>query len=145
MWPLEDADKNGCEESGFQLCPDDHRRRVWRAQYSVPILLSLLHATQALNQELWPGVPFLLTAGPLWSSFEAHLSPTVRRRHSENCFATVPFAVPWPYFSEDKARPQAALSYSLSNTSLARKITRSLFNRACLGYDRKATASTREC
>ncbi|GFX05473.1 transposable element Tc1 transposase [Trichonephila clavipes] len=31
----------------------------------------------------------------------------VRRRHSENCFATVPFAVPWPYFSENKARPHA--------------------------------------
>ncbi|GFU26224.1 hypothetical protein TNCV_5106411 [Trichonephila clavipes] len=32
----------------------------------------------------------------------------VRRRHSENRFATIPFAVPWPYFSEDKARPHAA-------------------------------------
>ncbi|GFS60811.1 uncharacterized protein TNCV_2001951 [Trichonephila clavipes] len=40
------------------------------AQGRVPILLSLLHATQALNQILWSGVPFLLTAGPLWSSLE---------------------------------------------------------------------------
>ncbi|GFU35868.1 transposable element Tcb1 transposase [Trichonephila clavipes] len=31
----------------------------------------------------------------------------VRRQHSKNCFTTVPFAVPWPYFSEDKARPHA--------------------------------------
>ncbi|GFV62118.1 hypothetical protein TNCV_4109211 [Trichonephila clavipes] len=43
------------------------------AQGSVPVLLSLLHATQVLDQELWSGVPFLLTAGPLWSSLEAHL------------------------------------------------------------------------
>ncbi|GFU50293.1 HTH_Tnp_Tc3_2 domain-containing protein [Trichonephila clavipes] len=40
---------------------------------SVPIQLSLLHASQALNQELWSGVPFLLTAGHLWSSLEARL------------------------------------------------------------------------
>ncbi|GFY13100.1 hypothetical protein TNCV_666621 [Trichonephila clavipes] len=42
-------------------------------QCSVPIQLSLLNATQTLNQELWQRVPFLLTTGPLWSSFEAHL------------------------------------------------------------------------
>ncbi|GFX04927.1 uncharacterized protein TNCV_2249101 [Trichonephila clavipes] len=36
------------------------------------------------------------------------------------------------------------VSYRLRNTSLASHITRSLFNRACLGYDGKVTASTRE-
>ncbi|GFV91312.1 hypothetical protein TNCV_898291 [Trichonephila clavipes] len=36
------------------------------------------------------------------------------------------------------------LSYSLLNTSLASHITISLSNRECLGYDGKATASTRE-
>ncbi|GFX90700.1 hypothetical protein TNCV_3195181 [Trichonephila clavipes] len=41
-------------------------------QNSVPIQLSLLHATQALNQELWSGVLFRLTAELLWSSLEAH-------------------------------------------------------------------------
>ncbi|GFW65241.1 hypothetical protein TNCV_395071 [Trichonephila clavipes] len=68
------------------------------AQGSVSILLSLLHATQALNQELWSGVPFLLRV------IRSTLT-TVCRRHSENCFATVPFAVPWPYFQQDHARP----------------------------------------
>ncbi|GFW40226.1 uncharacterized protein TNCV_5119071 [Trichonephila clavipes] len=53
------------DESCFQLCPDDHRRRVWRRSCSVKFLLSLLHATQVLNQELWSVVPFLLTAGTL--------------------------------------------------------------------------------
>ncbi|GFT96157.1 hypothetical protein TNCV_1884791 [Trichonephila clavipes] len=33
----------------------------------------------------------------------------------------------------------------LSNTSLSSQITKSLSNRACLGYDWKAIASTREC
>ncbi|GFV28746.1 hypothetical protein TNCV_3986961 [Trichonephila clavipes] len=32
----------------------------------------------------------------------------VRRRQSENCLATVPFAIPWTYFTENKARPHAA-------------------------------------
>ncbi|GFV41194.1 hypothetical protein TNCV_2979481 [Trichonephila clavipes] len=67
------------------------------AQSSVPILLSLLNAPQVLNQMLWSGAPF--QAGLLWSSLKATCSTAVRRRHSENCFATVPFAVPWPCFS----------------------------------------------
>ncbi|GFX46956.1 hypothetical protein TNCV_315791 [Trichonephila clavipes] len=35
----------------------------------------------------------------------------LRRRHSENCFITVPLAVPWPYFSEDNARPRTELPW----------------------------------
>ncbi|GFU98626.1 hypothetical protein TNCV_3654571 [Trichonephila clavipes] len=69
------------------------------AQGDVPILLSLLHAIQALNQELLTEVPFPLTAGLLWSSLEHTYSTAVRRRQSENCFATVPLAAPWPLFS----------------------------------------------
>ncbi|GFU22736.1 transposable element Tc3 transposase [Trichonephila clavipes] len=70
------------------------------AQNSAPSLLSLLYALQALNQELWCGVTFLLTSGPLWSSLEAHL------QHSGTSmifyFVTIPIAVPYPYFSENK-------------------------------------------
>ncbi|GFV82523.1 hypothetical protein TNCV_3983131 [Trichonephila clavipes] len=73
----------------------------------------------------------------------------VRRRHFDNCFATAPFAVPWPYFSARCRTTYGTcrydLSYSFSNTSLASHIARSLSNPACLGYDGKATASTREC
>ena len=43
----------------------------------------------------WSGMPFPLTAGPLWSSLEVYLLHSVRRRHPKACFATVPFAVPW--------------------------------------------------
>ncbi|GFV71096.1 HTH_Tnp_Tc3_2 domain-containing protein [Trichonephila clavipes] len=60
------------DEFRFQLRPDDRRRRVWRHQ-GMPILLSLLHAKQAHNLDLWYGMSFLLTEGPLWSSLEAHL------------------------------------------------------------------------
>ncbi|GFV46464.1 hypothetical protein TNCV_3233521 [Trichonephila clavipes] len=91
------ATANLRDESCFQLCPDDHRRRVWKSPGTVPILLSLLHAIQALNQELWSGVPFLLTAGSLWSSLEAHLQHSCTS--TTFCFGIVPFAVPWPYFS----------------------------------------------
>ncbi|GFW04420.1 hypothetical protein TNCV_877891 [Trichonephila clavipes] len=74
-------------------------------------------------------------------------SQTVRRRHSENCFATVPFAVPWPYFSEDKARPHAdrVAMNCLTACQTLPWPAGSLFNRGCLGYDGKVTASTREC
>ncbi|GFW09911.1 hypothetical protein TNCV_4252401 [Trichonephila clavipes] len=110
-------------------------------QGSVPILLSLLHAPQALNQELWSEVSFL------WSS------TAVRRRYSENSFTAVPFAASWPSFSAKYCKTtydkyyyheHVHVSYSLSNTSLTSQITRSLSNRACLGYDRKVTAYTRD-
>ncbi|GFW09466.1 hypothetical protein TNCV_3995731 [Trichonephila clavipes] len=68
-------------------------------QENVPILLSLLYATQALNQKLCTGVSFLLTAGLVWSSSEATWSTATRRSHSENCFAAVPSAALRPYFS----------------------------------------------
>ncbi|GFX78639.1 transposable element Tcb1 transposase [Trichonephila clavipes] len=45
-------------------------------------------------------------AGSLWSSLEAQLQHSGARRHSENCFATVPFAVKSSglIFQHDNAR-----------------------------------------
>ncbi|GFS58194.1 hypothetical protein TNCV_1411571 [Trichonephila clavipes] len=84
------------DESRFQLFPDDHRRRVWR----LPRQLAYLAFTIARHIGLQPGVMawsvILLTTGPLWTSLEAHT--VVRRRHSENCFVTVPLAAIWPHF-----------------------------------------------
>ncbi|GFV37759.1 uncharacterized protein TNCV_3040171 [Trichonephila clavipes] len=79
-------------------------------------------------------------AGPLRSS------TAVRRRHSENGFATVPFEVPWLYFSARQCHTTYGasyyeLSYILSNTSLASQIAGSLSNRACLGYNGKKKRS----
>ncbi|GFT75628.1 putative transposable element [Trichonephila clavipes] len=53
------------------LCPNDHVSGD--PQGSLRIQLSLLTTTQTLNQELWPGVSFLLTTEPLWSSLAAIL------------------------------------------------------------------------
>ncbi|GFX39720.1 hypothetical protein TNCV_2104641 [Trichonephila clavipes] len=53
------------DESRFHLCPDDHRKRVWRrpGQYAHPA--SLLHSPQALNNELWSGMQLLLKPDPI--------------------------------------------------------------------------------
>ena len=81
QWCLARSDWNGVDwgrkafsdESRFHLCPDYHRRHVWKhpGQRADPALL--VHATQTFYQELWSGVPFPLTAGPLSSSLATHL------------------------------------------------------------------------
>ncbi|GFW49545.1 hypothetical protein TNCV_2843261 [Trichonephila clavipes] len=110
MRPLEDAGKNGWKMAYFSvmMClatnPTSNcvltiiEDEPGEAQGSVPILLSLLHSTQALDQELLSETPFLLTAGPFWSLFEHTCSTAVRRRHPQNCLATVPLAAPWTHF-----------------------------------------------
>ncbi|GFV65914.1 uncharacterized protein TNCV_1365291 [Trichonephila clavipes] len=76
------------------------------AQGSVPILISLLHTKQALNWELWSGVPFLLTTEPLWSLLEAHLQPNEDKarphatRVAMSCL-TACQRLPWPARSPD--------------------------------------------
>ncbi|GFX77237.1 hypothetical protein TNCV_5063701 [Trichonephila clavipes] len=107
QWCLNQSDWNHADwgrivfsdKSRFQLCLDDHRKVSGDVQDSVPNLLSLLHATQALSQKLWTGVSFLCTAGPVWSSLESTCSTAIRRLHSENCFVAVPLAAPRAYFS----------------------------------------------
>ncbi|GFU54723.1 uncharacterized protein TNCV_1037691 [Trichonephila clavipes] len=63
--------------SHFQLCPDDHPRRVWRRprQCADPAFTIARHTDshRHVTQELWSKVQFLLTAGPLWSLLESHL------------------------------------------------------------------------
>ncbi|GFV52665.1 uncharacterized protein TNCV_2873361 [Trichonephila clavipes] len=63
------------------------------AQGSVSILLSLLHTTYTLKQELWSGVPFLLTAGPHWSSLKTHLQ---HRGTEADVFCYRSFCCTWP-------------------------------------------------
>ncbi|GFW69081.1 transposable element Tc1 transposase [Trichonephila clavipes] len=77
-------------------------------QGSVPILLSLLCATQAFNRKLWSGVPFRLTAGPLWLLLEATYNKvqdnarphTARARVVINCL-TACQTLPLPARSSD--------------------------------------------
>ncbi|GFS94450.1 hypothetical protein TNCV_2014741 [Trichonephila clavipes] len=70
---LESSLTSDTDESHFQLNPDNHRRRALRRPVQRGDPDFTLHATQALNQELWSGVPFRLTAGPLGASLDAHL------------------------------------------------------------------------
>ncbi|GFT31658.1 transposable element Tc1 transposase [Trichonephila clavipes] len=94
------------DESHFQLCPDDPRRCVWRrpGQRADPAFTIARHTDPQPGLMVWGAISFDRGTS-LVTSLEHTYSPTVRRRNSENCFATVPSAVPWPYFSEDKGRP----------------------------------------
>ncbi|GFU81406.1 transposable element Tc1 transposase [Trichonephila clavipes] len=69
------------DESHFQQCPDNHRRRGWKrpGQCADPTY-TIAHRTD-LNQVLWSAVPFLLIAGSLWFSLEAHLQHSAYKIH----------------------------------------------------------------
>ncbi|GFX36463.1 transposable element Tc1 transposase [Trichonephila clavipes] len=146
MRPLEDAVKNGrtmpyfsvmmvavdlgpqqiertvfSDESRFQLCPDDHRRRVWRrpGQRADPAFTIAHHTGSQPGVLVWGAISFD-SRTPLY---------------------------PGLIFQQDNARPQTA-RVSMNCLAAYRTLpwpARSLSNRACLGYDEKATASTREC
>ncbi|GFT68298.1 transposable element Tc1 transposase [Trichonephila clavipes] len=93
------------DEYRFQLCTNDHRRRVWRRPKQRDDLAFTIacHIGPQPRVMVWGAIPFKQMN--LFAYPERHTyKPMVRQRHSENCFATVPFAVPWPYFSEDKGR-----------------------------------------
>ncbi|GFV43623.1 HTH_Tnp_Tc3_2 domain-containing protein [Trichonephila clavipes] len=61
------------DESRFHLCPDDHRRRVWRRpeQRANPAFPIARRTGPQHGVMVWGAITF--EAGPLWSSFEAHL------------------------------------------------------------------------
>ncbi|GFW56945.1 HTH_Tnp_Tc3_2 domain-containing protein [Trichonephila clavipes] len=60
------------DESCFHLCPDDHRRRVWRhpGQRADPAFPIACHTDPQPGVMVWYAIFF--TAEPLWSSLEAH-------------------------------------------------------------------------
>ncbi|GFV89170.1 uncharacterized protein TNCV_4913691 [Trichonephila clavipes] len=79
---------------------------------------------------------------------------TQAQRYVDDNLRTVllPFLLQYPdlIFQQDDAKTTYyrycyELSYSFSNTSLARHIARYLFNRACLEYYGKVTASAMKC
>ncbi|GFT98111.1 uncharacterized protein TNCV_789301 [Trichonephila clavipes] len=61
------------DEFRFHLCPDDHRRRVWRrlGQRADPAFTMASHTRPQQRLIIWSTISF--EAGPLWSSLEAHL------------------------------------------------------------------------
>ncbi|GFS72579.1 transposable element Tc1 transposase [Trichonephila clavipes] len=60
-------------ESRFQLCPDDHRRRVWRrpGQWADPAFTIVRHTGPQQGVMVWGAICF--EAEPLWLSLEDHL------------------------------------------------------------------------
>ncbi|GFX12198.1 transposable element Tc1 transposase [Trichonephila clavipes] len=61
------------DEFSFQLCPNKHRRRVWRrtGQRADPAFTIEGHTGHQHGVIVWGAIYF--EAGPLWSSLEAHL------------------------------------------------------------------------
>ncbi|GFW85189.1 transposable element Tc1 transposase [Trichonephila clavipes] len=66
------------DESHFHLCPDDHRRRIWRqpGQRADPAFTIARHTGPQLGVMIWGTIS--IETGPLWSSLEAHLQHIAR-------------------------------------------------------------------
>ncbi|GFX55797.1 transposable element Tc1 transposase [Trichonephila clavipes] len=79
------------------------------AQGSVPILLSLLHATHSLNQKLWFWVPFFFASRPLLVVIRGTLT---QHQYVNDILRTVllPFLLQYPdlIFQQENARPHTA-------------------------------------
>ncbi|GFV80648.1 transposable element Tc1 transposase [Trichonephila clavipes] len=153
---LEDAGKNGWTVADFSFmmrriplptCPDDHRRYVWRS----PVQLADPAFTIACQTGLQPGIM-------VWcaNSFNNHTPVMVIRGtltaqwYADDILRTVllPFLLQYPglIFQQDNAKPyeaRVAMNYVIVVKHFPGQPD--LFNRACLAYDKKATASTREC
>ncbi|GFU59593.1 HTH_Tnp_Tc3_2 domain-containing protein [Trichonephila clavipes] len=145
------------DESYFQLCPDDHRKRVWRhpGQQTDSAFTIARHTGPQTGVMVWGAIyfdgrtPLVVIRGTLRAQWCV-----------DDILRTVllPFLLQYPglILQQHNSRPHSArvvvclagvpaLSYSLSIIFLASYITRYLSNRACLGYDGKATASTWDC
>ncbi|GFU31085.1 transposable element Tc1 transposase [Trichonephila clavipes] len=103
------------DESHLQQCPDDHRRRVWRrpGQHANPAFTIAYHTGPQPGVMVWGTISF----------------------DSRTVLLSFLLQYPLLIFQQDNARPTYGtcfyeLSYSLSNTSLAIQIARSLSNRA---------------
>ncbi|GFX33952.1 transposable element Tc1 transposase [Trichonephila clavipes] len=139
------------DESRFQLCPDDHRRRVWRrpGQRADPDFTIAHHTGPQPELMVWDAISF-----DGWTSMVILRGTLTAQRCVDDFLRTVllPFLLQYLGLIVQKIRADHMcgtfcyeLSYTLSNTSLSSQIARFLFNQAYLGYDEKATASTREC
>ncbi|GFX28198.1 transposable element Tc1 transposase [Trichonephila clavipes] len=100
------------DESHFQLCPDNHRRRVWRrlGQYTNPAFTIAHHTCPEPGVMVWEAI-----------SYDSHTPLVVFRgtltaqRYVDGILRTVllPFLlhrerVPCSYFQQDNAKPRTA-------------------------------------
>ncbi|GFU87383.1 transposable element Tc1 transposase [Trichonephila clavipes] len=135
------------DESHVQLCPDNHRRLIWRrpGQRADPAFTIARHTRPQPGIMVWRAIcldsrtPLVLLRGTLKA-----------QRCVDDLLRTVllPFLLQYLGLIFQKMRPHAgrvALNCLTACQTLSRPAAKSLFNRACLGYDEKATASTRKC
>ncbi|GFY10656.1 transposable element Tc1 transposase [Trichonephila clavipes] len=137
------------DESRFQLRPNDHRKRVWRrpGQRASPAFNITRRTGAQPRSMVWGAISF-----DNWIPLVIIRGTLTPQWYVDDILRTVllPFLLQCLCLIFQKIRPDHMrhccyeLSYNFSNTSLASKITRSIFNRACLEYDGKATAFTRE-
>ncbi|GFU76280.1 hypothetical protein TNCV_527601 [Trichonephila clavipes] len=119
-------------------------------QGNVPILFftTANNTDPQQGTRLWGAISF--EAGPLCSSLEAHLQHIGTLTAFLELFCYRSFCSTLAFFTARLWQTAyhtccCEQSYSLTNSSLASYITRSLSNRACLRYDGKTIAFTREC
>ncbi|GFY05178.1 transposable element Tc1 transposase [Trichonephila clavipes] len=132
-----------CDESRFQLCPDDHRRGIWRrpVQRTDPAF-TIAHDTIPQPEVMvWVVISFdsRTPLGVIRGTLTA-------QRYVDDILRTVllPYLLQYPGLIFSKIMPDHIrhtlyyeLSYSLSNISLTSQIAIYLSNRACLGYEDK--------
>ncbi|GFV26668.1 transposable element Tc1 transposase [Trichonephila clavipes] len=97
------------DESRFQLCPDGNQRRAWRrpGQRADTAFTIARHTYSQPVVMVWSSISFDSLTHLVVIRKHTY-STVVRRRHSENCFATVSFEMPFLIFQQDNARPQMA-------------------------------------
>ena len=136
------------DESRFQLCPDDHRRRVWRrtGQRGDPAFTIARHTGPQQGIMVWGAIsfdsrtPLVVIRGTLTA-----------QRYVDDILRPVllPFLLQCPglVFQQANARPHTAcvaMDFRQTYRTLPWN-ARSLSHQACLGYDGKPIASRAEC
>ncbi|GFX64941.1 transposable element Tc1 transposase [Trichonephila clavipes] len=127
------------DESRFQLCPDDHQRRVWRPPdqgadpaFNIASHLGPQSGVMVRGAIFFPSIRGILTE-------QRYVDDTLK-------IVLLPFLLLYPglNFQQDNARPHTA-RVAMNCLSNCRLLSCPASNRACLRYDGKATASATEC
>ncbi|GFS69230.1 transposable element Tc1 transposase [Trichonephila clavipes] len=142
---------NVSDESRFQLCPSDQRRRVWirHGQHANPAFTNAHNSCPQTEVMIRDAISF-----DSWCALVVIRGILTAQRFVDDILRIVllPFLLQYTLslFSARQCQTMHdkscyELSYSFLNTSLACQIARFLSNRTCLGYDRYVAAFTREC
>ncbi|GFX06543.1 transposable element Tc1 transposase [Trichonephila clavipes] len=116
MGPLEDTGKNGWTVADFsvmkrripfQLCPENHRQRVWRhlGERAYSAFTIARYTGPKTGVMVWGAISFD-NRTPLGVNRGA----LTAQRYFDDILRVVllPFLLPWPYFQQDNAKPHTA-------------------------------------